>query len=288
MGRSGDMALVLAMDRGSDILDAVNPATGARVGVVDSQLNLDLAISWQQTDSVRAYLAMTASQLTGEPFDTFQGDTFSAGDAAFGIRWRLLNAKTIGLRLGTYTDLTFPTGERDNLTGVGATTLRAGLMMSQRFDDLSFEGMLGYRHQFEPATFADATFRDTVDYRAGVYIPLDWPNWTMFTELAGVLNATSSQLEGPEPAEIYGGFSFGKFTRTSLAFSSGINDEGGASTRRFSIRIAHFFGAEALAQAAQVEPAEAETQDNSLPLNSSASVLGVDPPEKRIDEQPKI
>lgn len=258
MVEPGSLALSIGLNRGNGVLDAIDPPTGRRVVVIDTQLAMDTTLAWQETENLRLHLSLSASHITGNAFGQFEGGGFEIGDTDFGLRWRLLNEEKLGLQLGLYTGLTFPTGDSEQLAGAGATNIQVGALLSQRFDDLTFQGMLGYRHRSKRAQFADASFGNVLDYRAGLYIPLDWPHWLMFTEVAGLLNTTSADLDGTEPAEIFGGVTFGEFTQVSLAYSTGLNEEGGASARRFAMRITHHFGAQERSMTAVVEPANAE------------------------------
>jgi hypothetical protein len=255
MVEPGSLALSLAINQGAGVLDAIDPPSGRRVSVIDTHLHVDLSLAWQYNDEARFHVAAAASHASGQAFGSFDGGGYEFGDVDFGVRWRLLNQKDLGLELGLYSDLVFPTGDSTQLAGGGSTNLHVGTLLSQRFDDLTFLGMLGYRHRFNPAKFADAAFRNVVDYRAGLYVPLDWPNWIIFTEIAGLLNATSSNTDGTEPAEVFGGVTFGEFTNVSIAYSTGLNDQGGASARRLSLRIAHHFDAQDRATVATIQPA---------------------------------
>jgi hypothetical protein len=255
MVEPGSLALSLGLNRGNGVLDAIDPPTGRRVVVIDTHLAMDMTIAWQQTPNLRLHLSMSGTHIAGNAFGAFEGGGYQVGDTDFGVRWRLLNDEKLGLQFGLYSDLTFPTGDSEQLAGAGATNVQVGALLSQRFDDLTFQGALGYRHRTKSAQFADARFGNVVDYRAGLYIPLDWPHWLLFTEVAGLLNTTSSDLDGTEPAEVFGGVTFGEFTQMSLAYATGLNEEGGASARRFAMRVTHHFGAQERAMTAVVEPA---------------------------------
>lgn len=285
MVQPGSLALSMALSRGTGILDAIDPPSGRRISVIDTHLNLDISSAWQYNDSVRFQIAASGSHVSGQAFGGFDGGGYEFGDIDLGVRWRLLNQKDLGLQLGIYADVVFPTGDSTQLAGVGSTNLHVGTMLSQRFDDLTFQGMLGYRHRTKPAKFADAAFRNVIDYRAGLYIPLDWPNWVIFTEIAGLLNATSSDMDGTEPAEVFGGLSFGEFTNVALAFSTGLNDQGGASARRFSLRVSHHFDAQERAMAPNIVPVTAnialfqtERGRTSKEPIQSASAASTQPP----------
>ena len=103
--------------------------------------------------------------------------------------------------MGAYANLLFPTGHTSKLSGVGSTSLGGGVLLSQRFDDLTFAAPLG-TSPTKDVEFADA-FSLVIEYSAGLYMPLDWPHWLAFTEVIGLLNATERNVPGTEPLGIW-------------------------------------------------------------------------------------
>ena len=141
MVEPGSLALSLTLNRADGILDAIDPPTGRRVSVIDTQYAMDVSLAWQHNDDLRLHLSIAASHIKGNTFGAFDGGGYEVGDTDFGVRWRLVNHKQMGLQLGLYTDLTVPTGNSEQLAGGGATNVQIGALLSQRFDDLTFQGM---------------------------------------------------------------------------------------------------------------------------------------------------
>ena len=264
MQAPGDFSLSLHLNHAEGILDSVDPVSLRRISVIDAQSALALSIGWQQTENLRFQLSLRGRYLSGYALDQFSGSGFAAGDTLLGVRWRFVNATDLGLRLGVYGTLFFPTGHTEKLSGAGATSVAGGLMLSQRFDDLTFRGSIGYVHRSQTAVFADAHFSHVIDFSAGLYIPLDWPHWLIFTETIGQLNASEQDIPGTEPLEIFGGVTYGQFTQFSIGASTGLNEEGGSAARRFAVRVTHHFGAEQRDLNAIVVPAG---MNSDMPLD---------------------
>ena len=238
------VSLSIHADYADGVLETVDPVSLRRIPVIDRQSELAMGLAWQQTHDLRFQLVLRGRYLSGDQYDQFSGTGFTAADTILGLRWRLINAKKVGFQLGLLANVVFPTGRTEKLAGAGAAAWSGGVLVTQRFDDLTFRGSLAYRHTAERVIFADAEFSHALDFSAGIYIPLDWPHWLVFAEALGSINAAERNQPGPEPMEAFGGLTYGQFTRVSIGASVGLNDEGGSAARRFAFRLAHHFGAE--------------------------------------------
>lgn len=250
------VSLSIHADYADGILDTVDPVTLRRIPVIERQSELALGVAWQQTQSLRFQLVLRGRYVSGDQYEQFSGTGFTAADTMLGVRWRLINAQRMGFQLGLLANVVFPTGRTEKLAGAGSAALSGGVLLTQKFDDLTFRGTLAYRHASERVIFADAEFSHMLDFNAGIYIPLDWAHWLLFAEVLGSINAAERNQPGPEPIEAFGGLTYGEFTRISIGASVGLNDEGGSAARRFAFRLAHHFGAEDRQLEANIEAVE--------------------------------
>ena len=250
------VSLSIHADYADGVLDTVDPVSLRRIPVIERQSELAIGAAWQQTQDLRFQLVLRGRYLSGDQYDQFSGTGFTAADTMLGFRWRLINAKRVGFQFGLLGNVVFPTGRTEKLAGAGAAALSGGVLLTQRFDDLTFRGTLAYRHASERVVFADAEFSHMLDFSAGIYIPLDWQHWLVFAEALGSINAAERNQPGPEPMEAFGGLTYGEFTRISIGASVGLNDEGGSAARRFALRLAHHFGAEDRRLEANIEAVE--------------------------------